>query len=130
MKKSTNPHYVNDVDLLYEIILSKGKGYLTRNAEKQFILISERTMNRINHKYNDYEEKMDCFQHGQLRMFENWKNFDEKKFDKALPYVTEIFKRGVMNGWNEVKNKKYNQKEPIVMLSIESSNDGRGLHTI
>jgi len=43
-------HYVNDTDLLYEIILSKGKGFLTKKAETYFILISEKTMGKINYK--------------------------------------------------------------------------------
>jgi hypothetical protein len=123
-------HYVNDTDLLYEIILSQGKGVLTKQAEKYFMLIAERTMEKINYKYRDDDERFDCFMYGQLRLFENWKNFNHRKYPKALPYVTEIFKRGVMSGWNEIKNKKYNQKEPIRQISIESANDGRGLHTL
>jgi len=123
-------HYVNDVDLLYQIILSQGKGHLTKKAEYYFILIAERTMEKINYKYNDEDERLDCFQFGQLKMFENWKNFNHQKYPKALPYITEIFKRGVMSGWNEIKNKKYNQKESIRQISIESANEGRGLHTL
>lgn len=123
-------HYVNDTSLLYEIILSKGKGNLTRKAERYFMLIAERTMGKINYKYRDDDERFDCFQQGQLRLFENWKNFNERKFSKALPYVTEVFKRGVMNGYNEIRNKKYNQKEPIMSISIERANDGKGLHTL
>lgn len=125
-----NKYYVNDRDLLYEVILSKGKGKLTRKAEKYFILIAERTMIKVNYRYYDDDERFDCFQQGQLRLFENWKNFDELRFDKALPYITELFKRGVMDGYNEIKNKKYNQKEPIRSISIERSNEGRGLHTL
>lgn len=123
-------HYVNDTELLYEIILSKGKGVLTKRAEYYFMLISQRTMEKINYKYRDEDERLDCLQTGQLRLFENWKNFDENRFNKALPYITELFKRGVMAGWNEVRNKKSYQKEAIRQISIESANEGRGLHTI
>lgn len=127
---SKSNHYVNDIDLLYEIILSKGKGHLTNKAQNMFIKISEKTMEKINYKYTNEDEKSDCFQQGQLRLFENWINFNEKRYSKALPYITEIFKRGVMNGYNEINNKKYNQKEQIKAISIERSNEGKGLHTI
>jgi len=126
-----NPnHYVNDTSLMYEIILSKGKGQLTKKAEYFFMLISEKTMEKITYKYRNEEERKDCLQHGQMRLFENWKSFDEKKFSKALPYITEVFKRGTMDGWNQMRNRKYNNKDNVRYISIESANEGRGLHNI
>lgn len=130
MNKSKNKHYVNDTELMYHLILSKGKGKLTRKAEFMFMLICEKTMYKITYKYRDDDERYDCYQHGQLKLFENWKGFDEKKFNKALPYITELFKRGVTDGFNKIKNKKYYQKDYTSTISIERANDGRGIHTI
>jgi hypothetical protein len=38
-ERNNSNDYVDDVDLYYEIVLSKGKGYLTKKAEAYFILI-------------------------------------------------------------------------------------------
>jgi hypothetical protein len=126
--KTTN--YLEDVDLYYEIILSKGKGYLTKKAESYFILVAEGVNKKLRSRYKDEEESMDCFQQGLMIMFENWKSFNEKRYGKALPYITEIFKRGATDGQNQIRNKKYNQKDSVKFISIERSNEGKGLHNI
>jgi hypothetical protein len=122
-------NYVKDVDLYYEIVLSKGKGDLTERAEQMFILIAENAINKLKDRYPSEDELADCKQQGIMRLFENWRNFNEKKYNKALPYITELFKRGTTDGYNLLKNKKYKQDLPK-MISIERSNDGKGLHTI
>lgn len=124
------PDYLEDSDLYYEIILSKGKGYLTKRAEFLFVLIADNVIEKIKVKYRlGEEETQDCYQQGVMRLFENWKNFDEKRFNKGLPYVTEIFKRGAYDGINQIRHKKPSQKE-IKLISIERSNEGKGLHNI
>lgn len=123
-------NYLEDTDLYYEIVISKGKGYLTRKAEHYFELIAKNTIRRKAKDYKDNEEMMDCMQHGLLIMFENWMSFDEKKFKQALPYFTEIYKRGLCAGYNELHNRKPYQQGNTKVISIDSSNDGKGLHHI
>jgi hypothetical protein len=122
--------YLNDNDLYFEICLSKGRGKLTRNAEKMFILIAKETIRKKEASYKNRDDRDDCIQQGLLRMFENWKGFNEKKFSLALPYMTEIFKRGIADGWNTLSNKKSYSDDNLVFISLDSSNDGKGLHNI
>jgi hypothetical protein len=35
-------------------------------------------------------------------MFQNWYNFNEDKSINAFAYFTEIFKRGLAKGWNDL----------------------------
>lgn len=124
-------NYLEDSDLYYEIVLSKGKGYLTRKAEHYFELIAKNTIRRKINEYRDEEEMMDCMQHGILIMFENWNNFNEHKYKFALPYLTEVFKRGIAAGFNEIRGRKpHQQNNNIKFISLNSSNDGKGIHTI
>jgi hypothetical protein len=120
-------NYLNDSDLYYEIVLSKGKGFLTKKAERMFILIGENMIRTKNNKYKTSDDRDDCLQTGLLFMFEKWTGFDEKKFKLALPYFSEIFKRGMAQGYNDVINKKTNQ-ERVVWISLDSCNDGEGFH--
>jgi hypothetical protein len=39
-------------------------------------------------------------------MFQNWYNFNEDKSINAFAYFTEIFKRGLAKGWNDLYKKK------------------------
>jgi hypothetical protein len=123
-------NYLEDSDLLYEIILSKGKGTLTKKAEKYFILIAEKTLLKFHNRYKNQDEELECLQQGLLQMFSNWSLFNEKKYTSALPYLTEIFKRGAADAYNMVRRKKSYHDSAPKMISIDSSNDGKGLHNI
>ena len=123
------PNYLEDRELYYELILSKGKGQLTPKAQEMLILIAKNTVRKKERNYNSVDDKNDCIQQGLLHMFQNWKNFNYKKYDNALPYFTEIFKRGIADGMNLLNNKKSYNDDVVKMISIDRSNDGKGLHT-
>ena len=122
-------NYLDDDDLYYEIVLSKGRGFLTKKAEKMLLLIGENIIRKKNNMYKTQDDKNDCLQTGLLFMFQKWKNFNEKKYRLAFPYFSEVFKRGMACGYNELTQKKTN-RERIIMVSIDSSNDGEGFHDL
>jgi len=121
-------NYLTDSDLFYEIVISKGKGKLTRKAENYFSLIASNLIRRLAKRYKDEDEKNDCEQYGLLVMFENWYGFEERKFKTALPYYTEIAKRAMGHQLNELRGKRSHQKNYVQFISLDSSNDGKGLH--
>ena len=120
--------YLNNKDLYVEIIVSKAQGRLTRNAEKMLELLAKKTIKKMRYYSND--DKMDCYQSGLLDMFQNWYNFNEEKSVNAFAYFTEVFKRGIAKGYNELYKKKGDNDHKIKLISIESSNDGQGLHSL
>ena len=122
--------YLNDRELYYEIVVSKGRGKLTKKAENMFMLIANNTIRKKQSKYKNAEDMDDCLQQGILRLFENWRGFNEKKYTSALPYFTEVFKRGIADGWNVLYNKKSYTDDNIRFISLDSSNDGKGLTNI
>lgn len=121
--------YIEDTQLYYEIVLSKGKGKLTRKAENMLILIGNRIITKKERNYKNLDDRNDCLQQGLYMMFQNWQNFNEKRFKSALPYFSEVFKRAMAQGLKDIYNIK-NNKEKITMISLDSSNDGQGLHNI
>lgn len=121
--------YLEDHELYYEIVLSKGKGKLTRKAERMLILIGNEVITKKDRYYKSDDDKKDCLQHGLYMMFQNWYKFDENRFKSALPYFTEIFKRAMAQGLKDIYNIK-NYKDKVTMISLDSSNDGKGLHNI
>ena len=124
-------NYLEDCDLYYEIVLSKGKGYLTRKAERYFELIAKNAIRKLSSRFKDEDEMNDCMQTGRLVLLEKWYNFDEKKFKYALPYFSEVAKRGFTAGYNECRGRKPHQQNNFIkFISLNSSNDGGGMHNI
>ncbi len=121
-------HYLNNKELYIEIIISKAQGRLTRNAEKMLEILAKKTIKKMRYYSND--DKLDCYQSGLLDMFENWYNFNEDKSTNAFAYFTEIFKRGLAKGWNNLYKKKGDNEHQIKLISINGANDGNGLHSI
>lgn len=120
--------YLNNKELYIEIIVSKAQGRLTRNAEKMLELLAKKTIRKMRYWSND--DKLDCYQSGLLDMFQNWFNFNEDKSINAFAYFTEIFKRGLAKGWNDLYKKKGDNEHLIKLISINGANDGNGLHSI
>lgn len=121
--------YLEDHELYYEIVLSKGKGKLTRRAENMLILIGNNIIRKKEKYYKTKDDRDDCLNQGLLMMFQNWTNFNERRYKNALPYFSEIFKRAMAGGLKEIYNIKPN-REKITMISLDSSNEGQGLHNI
>ena len=122
--------YLEDRDLYYQIVLSKGKGYLTKKAEHYLILIAENTIRKKIRNYNSIDDLNDVKQEGLLHLFKSWKGFDHRRFDLSFPYFTELFKRGTVAGFNTLINKKSYNDSGISTISIDRANDGKGLHNI
>jgi len=120
--------YLQNKELYIEIVVSKAQGKLSNNAKKMLILLALNTIKKF--KYINIDDKMDCYQTGLLDMLSNWYNFNEEKFDNAFAYFTEVFKRGAAKSRNQIYSKKGDAKNRIKLISIESSNDGQGLHSI
>jgi len=120
--------YLHNRDLYIEIIISKAQGKLTNRAKLMLELLAKRTIKKMRYYNND--DKLDCYQSGLLDMFSNWYNFNEDKSDNCFAYFTEVFKRGLAKGFNELHRKKGDSDHLIRLVSIESSNDGQGLHSL
>ena len=121
--------YIDDTQFFYEIVISKGKGKLTKKAENMIIKIGEELIKKFERKYKTSDDKFDCKQQGILMMLMNWNLFNEKKYSSAFPYFSEICKRGIAGGLNVIYQKKNNQDSPK-MISLSHSNEGKGLHNI
>lgn len=120
--------YLHNKDLFIEIVISKAQGKLTNQAKIMLELLAKRTIKKM--KYWNPDDRMDCYQSGLLDMFDNWYNFNEEKSENSFAYFTEIFKRGLAKGYNSLYKRKGDNNNSIRVISIDSSNDGNGLHSI
>jgi hypothetical protein len=110
--------YIKDIELVYEVIISKGKGKMTAKLQMMFIKI----INELSRKfyYKNGRDREDCISHAILSLFENWNTFNELKYNKALPYYTEIAKRAMAKCMNILKGK--NKQSDLMPNNISLSN--------
>ena len=117
--------YLSNKDLYYQIIVSKAQGRLTRKAQSYLELLGNKTHKKMRYWNND--DRLDTLQSGLLDMYSNWYNFNEEKSKNAFAYFTEIFKRGIAKGFNDIYKKKGLQGEDVRTISINSANEGQGM---
>lgn len=101
--------YLEDRDLYYQLVLSKGKGRPTKLLERYLILIANRVTNKFIALRVPFDWVDDCQQEGLYDLLKSWKKFNVKKYDKALPYLTEVYKRGFTRGINIMSKKNKDQ---------------------
>jgi hypothetical protein len=107
--------YLSNKDLYCELIVSKAKGKLTRQAETMLILLAKNVIKKM--YYKDSDDKLDCLQTAYLSVFQNWYQFDELKGDNAFSYFTEIIKRGLAQGWNKMYKLKGDPDAVVISLT-------------
>ena len=121
-------HYLNNKDFYVEMVISKAQGHLTDKAKIMIELLAKKTIKKF--RFYNQDDKMDCYMFALLDMYSNWYNFDEDRYQNAFSYFTEIFKRGSAKGLNTLYKKKGDNDKSIKMISLNSSNDGNGMHSI
>jgi len=115
MELKAKKKYLSNKDLYCELIVSKAKGRLTKEAERMLILLAKNVIRKM--YYNDYNDRLDCLQSAYLDVFSNWYSFDENKGDNAFAYFTEIIKRGMAKGWNARYRLKGDPDAKVISLT-------------
>ena len=102
----TSPFYINHKELRKEIVESKANNNIpTKRLEEMLILLTKRVISKMN--YYNPDDKNDCFQTAFYTLWKNWSSYDEIKYpDSSFSYLTEIVKRGMAKGWNDLHNNK------------------------
>lgn len=109
-KKKINKNYLNDLELTYEMIISLGKGKLTKRAEEMLLDIADGLIRKFN--YYSLDDKLDCKMSGIYMMFKNWNKFDPQRYNKSFAYFSEICKRGFAAEINVVRGIDKNKIVP------------------
>lgn len=124
---------VNPVQFTYEIILSKGKGKLTKKAEIMMVNLATNAITKpVYHNYPE-DDKNDMIQTGIFNMLNNFQNFNPDKTNSAFNYFTEVFKRGTNEAYKILYNKKGLKKgesDTYRFYSIDRLNNGEGMFNI
>ena len=130
MQQVKRPMKVHPIKFTYEIILSKGLGYLTRKGETMIIDLGTHAITKDTYRNYSEDDKADMLQTGLFNMLNNFLNFNPDKTSNSFAYFTEIFKRGTNEAYNLFYNKKGLKKEEMEELrffSMNRLNSGEGM---
>lgn len=128
-KRRKNP--VNDTEFTYHIILSKGLGKLTRTAEKNIVILAEEAIKKMYFKFRSIDDINDANQTAYYNILTKWQSFDPAVASSAFTYFTEIHKRSAtefVDKWQKMRGIKKEDAQNISRVSINSSNQGKGLY--
>lgn len=96
-------HYLNNKQLHIELVISIAQGRLTKKAEHMLYLIGKNLHRKM--KYMNPDDGQDTLQEGMYQIYKNWMKYDYDKFDNAMAYISELFKRSMARGWNVLKER-------------------------
>jgi len=117
--------YINDSELLYEIIISKGKGKLTKRAQFLLIQLGENILPKLVRNLYGNSDNVDLIydikMNGITKLLTYWKTFNHYKYDKCIPYYTEIFKRGAAEGYNIIVFQHYRSDFGKIMIRFNDN---------
>lgn len=90
-KKKKKRNYINNPDMLEEIIKSKEQGAMTDKLARMVLLLTKRYSGQGSYSSYTYREDMESY--ALCIVCKNWSKFDEKKYDNPFAYFTQTIKR-------------------------------------
>lgn len=112
--------YILDSKLRYEIILSQGKGEATHKLKMMLYKICYNLNKKFFYKNEDM--RYDIMMNSYLDIMNGWMNFNNEKYKKALPFVSEIIKRSHAKWFNDHVSKgmqRYKKDDRLHFENIE-----------
>lgn len=103
IKQKGGKIYVQNKELLNEIILSKQRNELTHNAVIMLQVMAEKLAKKKHYKCPEDEE--DCIQTAMLDVAMYWRSFDPERFNNPFAYYTSMLCNGLVKGWNKIYGK-------------------------
>jgi hypothetical protein len=83
--------YINNKELMYEILVSKAQGKLTNKAVIMFMKIVSGVNKKF--RYADECDRQDVIAYSYEVLIKNWFNFEEEIYNNPFAYYTEVVKR-------------------------------------
>ena len=116
-------NYLNNRDLIAEIVKFQEQEELTTKALKFLMLLANKCSRKLT--YRDPADREDCIAYAYMDLYRYWRNFNPERSTNAFAYFTEIAKRGFAKGWNKLHPKKYHGT-----ISINGHADSDGIYSI
>ena len=98
-------NYLNNKDLIAEVIASKEEGRMSDKLARMLQMLAQRFARKPNYIGYTFNEDMQAY--AMMHLCKTWSRFDEKKFSNAFAYYTQC----VYNSFSQYLNKEKTQRE-------------------
>jgi len=119
-RKRRKKNFVNNADMLAEIIKSQEQGKMTENLGKMFIIMCNRYKRSSRGDFSKYSYFEDMVSHALENLVKNvWIKFDATKYTNAFAFVTSA----IHNSFIQVLNKEKKQRDIRDKIMVENGLD-------
>jgi hypothetical protein len=108
-------HYVENKEMMYEMIISKEMGILSPKLLKMFMQIVKGVSRKF--RYKEPEDRYDCECYCYEVIIKNWMMFDLDRYENVFAWATQIIKNGFAMQF------KILQKTRLNTISLDWVND-------
>ena len=108
--------HVKNADLRNEIIKSKERDELTKEALDMLILMAKKFSTKLYYIYS--EDREDCIAFAIMDCYKYWRGYDPNKSLNAFAYFTQVIKMGSAKGWKKL----YGNIPKSKKISVSSNN--------
>lgn len=116
-KKRTN--YINNRDLLHEVVESKKTGQMTNKLAHMLLLLCQRYAGKSNFSGYTYNEDMQGF--AMLMLVRTWQAFDPAKSQNPFAFFTQCIKHSFIQYLNQEKRQRDIRDEILVQEGMSPS---------
>jgi hypothetical protein len=113
--KTYQSHYVENKEMMYEMIISKEMGILSPKLLKMCMKIVSGVNKKF--RYKDEDDRADVIAYSYEVIIKNWYHFDLDKYNNVFAYITEIVKRAHAFQWKQL------QKTRLNTISLDYTNE-------
>lgn len=116
--KKGDSDYINNKELLSEVLLSKQLGHRTNKLDNMLILLAKRVGYKFT--YNTEEDREDCHSEAIIDLLIKWDTFDESRTDNPFSYYTTIALNSYRKAFKDLypEYKSFNKDLNCKMISI------------
>lgn len=109
-KKKTN--YLNNKDLLAEVLKSKEQGFMTQKLATMLQLLTTKYAKKGNFSGYTYNEDMQAY--AMLMLVKTWDSFDPNKSSNPFAFFTQCIKNSFIQYLNQEKNQRNIRDQKLV----------------
>ena len=99
-KNKNSKHYVNPTDFRNEMIKSKERGSLTKEAVTMVQRMADEIARTRSYKYE--QDREDCVAFAIEDVCRYWRGYDVAKSEYAFAYFTRMVMNGLQKGWKKL----------------------------
>lgn len=92
--------YVGEDELVREVIISKGKGKITKELERMFLLMMNNINDYLKWKFNFHTD--DGLSRACYCLYKYWNKYDLTKDTKCFAYYTQVINMGWLQGYYSI----------------------------